>query len=59
MIMQGPLPTLNDILNQLHRDPQFRQRYKEYCRAVLDGRFNFNKAFKNPIYEHVMTGMQT
>ena len=46
------MPTLNEILTQLHQDPGFRQRYKEYCRAVLDGRFSFG-GIKNPIYDHI------
>ena len=50
-----PIPTLNEILTQLHQDPGFRQRYKEYCRAVLDGRFNFG-GIKNPIYDHIYGG---
>jgi hypothetical protein len=51
-----PIPTLNEILTQLHQDPGFRQRYKEYCRAVLDGRFSFG-GIKNPIYDHVYAGI--
>lgn len=49
---QVQVPTLNEILTQLHQDPGFRQRYKEYCRAVLDGRFSFG-GIKNPIYDHI------
>jgi len=47
-----PVPSLNEILAQLHQDPGFRQRYKDYCRAVLDGRFNFG-GIKNPIFDHI------
>lgn len=49
---RATVPSLNEILTQLHQDPGFRQRYKEYCRAVLDGRFSFS-GIKNPIYDHI------
>ena len=47
------MPTLNEILTQLHQDPTFRERYKEYCKAVLEGRINMGEAQKSA-YEQVV-----
>lgn len=52
------MPSLQEILNQLHRDPTFRERYKEYCKAVLEGRIEMGEA-QNSVYEQVINKRPT